>query len=103
MSENKYTFKEVKKLPPRKSVRHKSKYQEVIDQCALRLEQTPPTKWLEVHRSPPMNWNQALNTATAVRGFFARHYGILFVEAKVRPNGAPGAYAVYVRRGRNYK
>jgi hypothetical protein len=98
-----YSFKEVKELPPRKSVPRESKYQVVIDQCALRLEQTPSTKWLEVHRNPPMNWNQAINTATAVRGYFGRHYGQKFVQAKVRPNGAPGAYALYVRRGENYK
>lgn len=98
---SRYAIREVKDLPPKRRVRKQSRYNELIDDLTLRLEQTPRPRWLVVEK--PMSRRQAKAAQQAIAGIFRRWNGAGFVETAIRSNGSPDVYEVYVRRGENYK
>lgn len=99
-----YKFKEVATIPKRRGYRHRSsKYAGVINEAALRLEQTPETRWLEIEGNPPFTRQEAKQVAGAIYAYFMRIQGQGALERRVRENGSPDEFAVYVRRGKNYK
>jgi hypothetical protein len=91
----------VKQLPPKRRTRKNSRYNDLIDDLTLRLEQTPRPRWLVVEK--PMTRQQAKAAQMSITGIFRRWNGSGFIETAIRSNGSPDVYEVYVRRGKNYK
>jgi hypothetical protein len=99
-----FTFQEVGDVPRLTKRRpSQSKYKTLIDETEKRIERTPRHKWLVIARVEPMTKREARNIATAIYSHFRRHHGGEgALERRVRPNGCPDCYDIYVRRGKNY-